>query len=285
MSKLTKIQWTDRTWNPTRGCRRISPGCLFCYAEVQANLHRWKDKAHTVPGPFEGFVTITNGRPNWTGRVELLEHKLHEPLGWRTPSLVFVDSMSDLFHEDLPFSHIARVFAVMASANQHTYQVLTKRADRMAEFARTGGNAVAREFETLDGGHFDWPLPNVWLGASIENDEYAALRRPALRAIANYGWTTFVSYEPALGPVDWRGFSVLDLIIIGGESGPNARPFEAEWARSTIEHFRPLKTSIFMKQFGRFPIWGGDQVALLDPKGGDMAEWPAWAMIRQLPGR
>lgn len=223
---ITTIEWTDRTWNPTRGCSRVSEGCRNCYAERQAA--RFAGITLTFPelGPpksatFHGFVQIANSHPQWTGRVELIESKLMEPLHWRKPCRVFVNSMSDLFHEALPDEAIDRVFAVMALCPQHTFQILTKRPERMLEYFRPDGFSgfgehimIARYaaiWSAMEASGIsigtrtalsDWPLPNVWLGVSVENQATADERIPPL--LQTPAAVRFVSYEPALGPVDFE---------------------------------------------------------------------------------
>ena len=245
MSK-TSIEWTDRTWNPTRGCSRVSPGCVNCYAERLA--HRFQGQ-WIKDGPGMKFVQITNGHPQWTGKVELIESKLTEPLHWRKPARIFVNSMSDLFHEALPDEAIDRVFAVMALCPQHTFQVLTKRPERMRDYLQPGFQqqrvmdhcykftASVRGFMPRLG---RYPLPNVWLGVSVENQATADERIPLL--LQTPAALRFVSYEPALGPVDFgdylghligcdaAGYSLdgetcdcgakgkIDWLIVGGES-------------------------------------------------------------------
>lgn len=297
----TSIEWTDRTWNPVRGCSRVSPGCVNCYAEkVSARFSN--------PGqPFEGFakigrVVMTNGQQShttpfrWTGKVELIEHKLDEPLHWRTPQKVFVNSMSDLFHESLPDEAIDRVFAVMAGCTRHTFQVLTKRADRMRRLL----SCQRPPAELAD----MWPLKNVWLGVSVENQQYADERIPLL--LETPAAVRFVSYEPALGPVDFRAYLYeqisgsssraresfhlfhqppLDWIIVGGESGPGARPFHFDWAHQTIEQCKAAGVACFVKQLGANPRdHGSKYMCENDPKkGGDPADWPRDFRVREFP--
>ncbi len=186
MSK-TSIEWTDTTWSPTRGCSRVSEGCVNCYAERMA-------ARFSGPGrPFHGFAK--DGK--WTGKVELIPSKLDDPLRWRKPRRVFVNSMSDLFHEALPFDAISEVYARMACSPQHTFQVLTKRPRRRLEYSRGG------MLEAFMGGDHEtiWPLPNVWEGVSVEDQATADERIPLL--LETPAAVRFVSYEPALGPVDF----------------------------------------------------------------------------------
>lgn len=333
----TSIEWTERTWNPVRGCSRVSEGCRNCYAERQAA--RFSGKIGTlnedpyVPeyGPFHRFVQITNGHPQWTGKVELIEKHLEDPLHWRKPCKVFVNSMSDLFHEALPDEAIDRVFAVMALCPGHTFQILTKRPGRMLqyltrgvddEFMRETMDEAVQEFQACHANMHPpgrWPLPNVWLGVSVEDQKTADERIPLL--LQTPAAIRFVSYEPALGPVDFRRWltvtalrdRMLDWIIIGAESGPGARAFDIQWARNTIEQCKAAGVACFLKQLGAHP----QEVAypqtvtlretqqwmdsgwtcitdengqhwrrcykLKDRKGGDWLEWPEDLRVREFP--
>ncbi len=298
----TPIEWTDETWNPVRGCSRVSEGCRNCYAERQAARFSGQRKVGDdheggpiyADGPFSGFVSEVNGHASWTGKVELIESKLQEPLGWKRPRRIFVNSMSDLFHEALPDEAIARVFHVMHQARQHTFQVLTKRAPRMNSFC--GSWLMHSGFSP--GG--PWPLPNVWLGVSVEDQRTADERIPLL--LETPAAVRFVSYEPALGPVSFHAFvgshpaldrPGLDWIIVGGESGPGARPFDIGWARNTIAQCKAAGVACFVKQLGAHPYIERDaegafcpdyEYRLADKKGGDWTEWPADLRLREFPG-
>lgn len=328
-STTTKIQWTDATWNPVRGCALVSPGCTNCYAMRQA--HR-----HSGPGrPYEGLTRLSGGRPVWTGSARLVSHALSEPLGWRAPRRVFVNSMSDLFHEDLTNEEIASVFGVMAGAPRHTFQVLTKRAERMRDWfrwvatAQTGLKSVESwpnftiawhaKLALESGGapmswHIPegqpWPLPNVWLGVSVEDQQRADDRIPALfDTPAAVRW---VSLEPQLEDVDLSPFlgdsareaygAALQWVVCGGESGPRARPWCVSWGANVVHDCEETSTPLFMKQFGDRAyetdpnaLEIGDQrgpegwpvhrwLELHAKKGGDPAEWPAYLRVRQWPG-
>lgn len=206
------ISWTEETWNPIRGCSRVSEGCRHCYAERTAN------RFSGVGEPYEGLVRIANGHPQWTGEVRVIEEHMLDPLHWKTPRRVFVNSMSDLFHENVSDETIDCIFAVMLLAHWHTFQVLTKRPKRMLEYlisprldrvvgklARAGGMADRRVFRALDLRRrdrvsWDLPLPNVWLGVSVENQAAADERIPLLlQTPAAVRW---ISAEPLLGPID-----------------------------------------------------------------------------------
>lgn len=332
MSDKSKIQWTDRTWNPTRGCSRTSEGCRNCYAERQAA--RFSD-----PGQYaHGFVERTPSGPRWTGRVELVEGKLTEPLRWRKPQRVFVNSMSDLFHEALPDEAIDRVFAVMALAPHLTFQVLTKRADRMREyFAQNGwkphaGGPLRDRIEVAtmkmragrrtgiwrdtpevhtsspDG----WPIANVWLGVSVEDCKRGLPRIDDLRQTP--AAVRFLSVEPLIEDVAPKlDLASIDWVIVGGESGPGARPCDVEWIRSVVEACDYAGVASFVKQLGAFVEdrndagFDGEQpwhwppgtltgrserfqgatvrVRLRDAKGGDPAEWPEDLRVREFPAK
>lgn len=379
---VTSIEWTDRTWNPVRGCSRVSEGCRNCYAErIAARFAK--------PGkPFHGFAKVTAPRDNldrvggrrngWTGRVELVPDKLEEPLRWRDarpklgrPLRVFVNSMSDPFHEALPDEAIARVLAVMMLAPRHTFQVLTKRPERMRQFLSRRGlyddvlwhaNRLRADRPELNSVGISDPALHparwIWWGVSVEDQTTADARIPLL--LETPAARRFVSYEPGLGPIDFEGpvnvpgggrtrlkywlvgrpffppgkpgsnvsgpislKPALDHVIVGGESGPGARPFDVAWARSVVRQCREAGVPVFVKQMGSYvrtrndslsteldpdvPTdwpepegwWGridenldgfrdGYQGApirihLTHPKGGDPAEWPEDLRIREFP--
>lgn len=260
----TTIQWTDAVWNPVRGCTIISPGCTNCYAMRQA---------HRFSGPGKPYEGLTRSRdkhgPVWTGDVRLVREHLDVPLRWRSPKRIFVNSMSDLFHEGLTADEIAEVFAVMARAPQHTFQILTKRPERMP--------AIASRFN----------LPNVWLGTSVEDQARADERIPHL--LATPAAIRFLSCEPLLGPVDLRAFLEGDAarkwVIIGGESGPSARPFDLAWARSIIAQTRDAGAACFVKQLGAKYEAPSVSSGILkkDRKAGDPSQWPEDLRVREWP--
>ena len=219
MSAQSKIEWTDATWNPMRGCSKVSPGCVHCYAETFAERFRG------VPGhPFEfGFD------------LRLVPEKLGDPIRWSKPRKIFVNSMSDLFHEGVPDEYIEKVCRVMMAANWHTYQVLTKRADRMAELLRGKLRKAAKA------AHICW-------GVSVENRKHGLPRITKLRGAKPA--LAFLSIEPlleGLGKFDLRG---IQWVIVGGESGPGARPMEAEWVRNIRDQCRMAEVPFFFKQWG-----------------------------------
>ncbi|MFC4373347.1 DUF5131 family protein [Nocardia halotolerans] len=241
----TSIEWTDQTWNPVTGCEKVSPGCDHCYAEGIA--HR-----------FAGTPQFPNGFG-----VTLRPERLEEPLHWRKPRRVFVNSMSDLFHADIPDEFIAKVFATMARAPQHTFQILTKRPGRMrALLADTQKLLEATTDEETAAAIYDapWPLPNVWLGVSAEDQKWARVRIPVL--LDTPAAVRFVSAEPLLGPIDlsmWLEndpgkFVVppLDWVIVGGESGHGARPMHPDWARGLRDQCVGAAIPFLFKQWGEY---------------------------------
>lgn len=268
MSAHSKIEWTDATWNPLRGCSRVSEGCTNCYAERVA-------ARFSGPGmPYEGLIhPSTKG---WSGNVHFVNSVLGQPMGWKKPRRIFVNSMSDLFHEHVGEHDIDLIFAVMASAPQHTFQVLTKRPERAAEYLNDrwrlekiydvwfSVNSGPREVQ-------DWPLPNVWLGASVEDQKTANERIPLLvQCPAAVRW---LSCEPLLGPIDlerprpgpdlqqaagtsicqpWLIQSGIDWVVVGGESGPGARPMHPDWAGSLRDQCASAGVPYFFKQWGEW---------------------------------
>src|SRR5215471_382669 len=219
MSDKSKIEWTDATWNPVRGCTKISPGCLHCYAETFAERFRG------VPGhPFEfGFD------------LRLVPEKLGDPIRWSKPKKIFVNSMSDLFHEGVADDYIEKVCRVMLAANWHTYQVLTKRADRMADLLRGKLNHAAAS-------------PHIWWGVSVENKRNGVPRIEKLRG--SKAKVAFLSVEPLLEDLGEIDLSGIHWVIVGGESGPGARPMLEEWVRNVYRQCRRRKVPFFFKQWG-----------------------------------
>lgn len=294
----TSIEWTDKTWNPTRGCALVSPGCTNCYAMKFA--HRFSGKG----GRYEGLTRLrTKGGAVWTGKVRSVPEMLEAPLRWKKPRKVFVNSMSDLFHEDVPFDFIAAVFGVMAACPQHTFQVLTKRPDRMAQWfhlVARHGNVQSLLHESVKqamGYHHKrrpavnlpaWPLPNVWLGVSVESSDYL-LRLDELRKVP--AAVRFASAEPLLGPLDGMNLKGIGWVIVGGESGGGARPFDLSWARSIVGQCKAAGVPVFVKQFGAAPVDSGGCASTAYPfavgsgdcKGSNMADWPEDLRVRQWP--
>ena len=218
MASTTQIEWTDTTWNPVTGCTKITRGCDFCYAE------RFSERFRGVPGhSFEhGFDLV------------LRPERLTQPLQWRKPRRVFVNSMSDLFHKEIPWSFIDRVFDTMESADWHTFQVLTKRSSLMTRYLRERyGTKLAPS--------------HIWLGVSVE-DEKNTVRLKHLRSAQ--ASTKFVSFEPLLGSVGKVDLTGIHWAIVGGESGPRARPMAEEWAIEIHEQCKAAKVAFFFKQWG-----------------------------------
>ena len=242
MSDKTGIEWTDATWNPVTGCTEVSPGCDHCYAKTFAE--RWRG----TPGHYfeSGFD------------IEVRPDKLLLPLRWRKPRRIFVNSMSDLFHVAVPDDYIADVFGVMARAGRHTFQVLTKRHGRMKSLLQLPNFTDAvRAISGVDA----WPLPNVWLGVSAEDQKWADIRIPAL--LDTPAAIRFVSAEPLLGPI-WvkpHMLQMLDWVIVGGESGRGARPMEASWVRDLRDQCKRERVAFLFKQWGgRTPKAGGREL-------------------------
>lgn len=219
MSDKSAIEWTDATWNPVRGCTKISPGCKNCYAATFAERFRG------VPGhPYEqGFD------------LRLVPEKLAEPLKWSTPRRIFVNSMSDLFQDGVSDEYIAAVAKIMLQADWHTYQVLTKRAERMSSLLRTSLKKAAQ-------------APHIWWGVSVEDSKYGL---PRIKHLQNAPASIrFLSIEPlleGLGPLDLSG---IHWVIVGGESGPRARPLQPEWVEEIYRHCKKQKVPFFFKQWG-----------------------------------
>ena len=312
MGTKTEIAWTESTWNPVRGCSRVSPGCENCYAEsVAARFSGIDPKGRRLP--YYGLAEMTDKGPRWTREVRMVPEHLGDPVRWKRPRRVFVNSMSDLFHEGLSDDQIAAVFAAMALAPHHQFQVLTKRAKRMREWVKKvtdadnpftwlwelaedcdGSASVPGFFEGSPPWDMEWPLPNVWLGVSTEDERRADERIPHL--LDTTAAVRFVSYEPALGPVNfWPYLSVpqevgdgtrrLDWVVVGGESGPSARPFDVDWARSAVSQCISAGVACFVKQMGA-SVYDTDParvVTLRSPKGSDPAEWDEALRVREYP--
>jgi|ERR1044071_19628 protein gp37 len=219
MSDNSKIEWTDATWNPVRGCTKVSPGCAHCYAETFAERFRG------VPShPFEyGFD------------LRLVPEKLGDPIRWSAPRKVFVNSMSDLFHEGVPDDYIMKVARVMAAANWHTYQVLTKRAERLRDLLQ--GKL-----------RFTTEQKHIWWGVSVENRKHGLPRIDVLRQAP--AAVRFLSVEPLLEDLGTVDLSGIAWVIVGGESGPRARPMDPEWVRSLRRQCIKSRVAFFFKQWG-----------------------------------
>jgi protein gp37 len=238
MANSSSIEWTEATWNPLTGCTKVSPGCKHCYAERMAR----RLQAMRHPSYANGF------------RLTLHEHLLELPLRWKRPRTIFVNSMSDLFHRDVPAEFIQRVFRTMCDASQHRFQVLTKRPERALELSPL----------------LPWP-DNVWLGTSVETDKYAfridLLRRTGAR-------TKFLSLEPLLGPLSRLDLEGIDWVIVGGESGPGARPMDPAWAVEIRDQCVARGVPFFFKQ------WGG----VNKKRTGRLLEGRTWDAMPAAPG-
>jgi len=277
MAYETGVEWTDSTWPIVQGCDYESPGCTNCYAVplIWRLAHNPNPK---IAGPLQGLVESRNGKLVWTGKVALREDRLSDPLTWTKPRKIFVPSHGDIFHDEVPDAFLDKIFAVMALCNHHTFQVLTKRPQRMRKYMRAN---TVRDC-TLRAGSA-WPLPNVWLGTSIEDQARANQRRHPMADLAGEGWLTWVSYEPALERVDWINWGFLKWMVIGGESGPNARLFHLSWMALALEWAQLRGIAVFDKQLGSNPRLQQLTFKTKDRKGGDPAEWPADLRIREFP--
>ena len=284
MSTDTSIEWATKTWGPVLGCRKVSAGCDNCYAIRTA--HRLAHNPNrNLADLYEGLTARPDDGLDWTGVVRTIPERLRDPLRWRKPERVFVNSQSDLFHHDVPDEFIAQVFAVMALTPQHTYQILTKRHARMRALLTSHGFfdrvlvaandlRVARGLPEPDGLFvLRMPLPNVWLGVSVENQPWADIRIPAL--VDTPAAVRWVSAEPLLGSLDlseyvtcgadWPGHtcnpscSLLDWVVVGGESGPGARPMHPAWPRELRDQCVAAGVPFFFKQWGawQFAAAGG----------------------------
>ncbi|MGB3208299.1 MAG: phage Gp37/Gp68 family protein [Crinalium sp.] len=295
---ITDIEWTRRVWNPTTGCTKVSPGCKNCYAEAIA--HRfWGERKFSD--------------------VQFHENRLETPLSWKKPTKIFVDSMSDLFHDDVTDEQLDRVFAVMALARHHTFQILTKRPERMMEYSRTAkqrirmaavdlGRRLNRDIQVFESCEWDYPLPNVWLGVSVENQRCANERIPLLRH--TLAAIKFLSCEPLLEKVSilnldekvyestqkYRSEKIemiaptefINWIIVGGESGSKARPCEVEWVQSLVQECQQALVPVFVKQLGSNSVVCDSastqsKQKLKSRKGGNFDEFPEDLKIREFP--
>lgn len=291
----TSIEWTDENWNFLRGCSRKSPGCANCYAE---------SIARRFCGPGLQYEGLIGKHGQYNGKIMQVPEKLQEPLSWKKPRKVFVCSTSDLFHENVPFDYIDRAFAVMSTCPQHTFQILTKRPERMREYMLNHEvcvrDCVKYDLEVAEA--MQRPLPNVWLGVSIEDQATADERIPLLlQTPAAVRW---VSAEPLLGPVNmtWvdrsdgmmvEKFPCIDWVVAGGESGAKARPTHPEWVRSIRDQCVAAGVPFLFKQWGKFaPNWLNDdngnkiqETEWMDPvgkkKSGRMLDGVVWD---QYPG-
>lgn len=321
MADKSSIEWTDATWNPVRGCSRLSPGCGGpnrqggCYAEKIA-------ARFSGPGqPFEGFAKRTPYGGAWTGKMAVVWDQVDQPIRWRKPRRIFANSMSDLFHKDLPRDDVAIIYGTAIAAvhlRKHTIQILTKRADHMRELLNDEAfweiaNAHAESLvlehtdplnrrsddarATCDDYGPDKPPPGIWLGVSVEDQARADERIPDL--LATPAAVRFLSCEPLLELVDIEHYLYntrlnpvglpIAQIIVGGESGPRSRPFMLSWAASLQRQCSAAGAAFFLKQLGAEAyddtsyIGSSPRFETKDKKGGDMAEWPADLRVREFP--
>jgi protein gp37 len=249
MSTGTRIEWTEATWNPVTGCTKVSDGCDACYAE------RFSERFRGVPGhPFETGFDLT-----------LRPARLKQPLLWRKPKRIFVNSMSDLFHKQVPFSFVDQVFETMEAAHWHTFQVLTKRSPVMARYLRNRyGEGLAP--------------PHIWLGVSIENAKNTARLKHLQAAPAS---TKFISFEPLLGPIGKIDLRGIDWAIVGGESGPRARPMAEEWVLEIRDRCKEARAAFFFKQWGGIRPKSGGRIL----KGREWNQYPRIAGAHSLESR
>ena len=312
MANKTKIEWTDFNWNFLRGCSRVSEGCRNCYAEgIAARFSGYDDKGKELP--YFGLAQMVNGKPRWTGEISFHEDVLLQPLRWTKPRKIFVNSTSDLFHEKVTDDILDRAFAVMALTPQHTYQILTKRPERMKKYFDSRAKEKIEIWPRViwqlmcglcspfcwpdfkDDPDSRWPLKNVWIGVSVEDQKTADERIPLL--LDTPAAVRWISAEPLLGPVDLaahltkfvssgieygHGFNrtdvghtkrLLDWIVVGGESGSNARPMHPDWARSIRDQCQAAGVRFFFKQ--------GSKANWPDFKNFDA--FPAEFQIREFP--
>lgn len=234
MSAGSTIEWTEATWNPVLGCSKVSPGCLNCYAERMskrlAAMATAAEKSGDDPGRKSHYLNVINRRGRWNGKVFLDHTAIDSPKAWRSPRVIFVNSMSDLFHKDVPFDFISCIFDTMNACPQHTFQVLTKRPERVAEIGK----------------RLNW-TPNIWMGTSVEDARVRSRVAMLQRVPAK---TRFLSVEPLLGPIANIRLKGIHWVIVGGESGPGARPMKEEWVRQIRDRCIDRGVPFFFKQWG-----------------------------------
>jgi len=238
MASNTKIEWTEQTWNPATGCTKVSPGCNNCYAEAMSK----RLKAMGVNGYSNGFD------------LTLMTERLEDPIKRKSPTIYFVNSMSDLFHKNIPFEYVRKVFDTIERTPQHTYQILTKRAERMAEF-----------FQDYT------PPKNAWLGVTVEDRKYGVSRIDHLRTVNAH--IRFLSVEPLLEDLGALNLAGIHWVIVGGESGPKARPMKPEWVMAIQKQCNEQKAAFFFKQWGG---WGPDGVKRGKKKNGRVLDGRVW---------
>lgn len=264
MADKTGIEWTDASWNPVVGCSIVSPGCTNCYAMKQAYRIEKMAAGAGRKSHYADTTQQSKAGAVWTGKVNLApDHIITQPLRWKRPRRIFVNSMSDLFHEDVSDGWIDRIFTIMALCPQHTFQILTKRADGMRDYMKGLGNIAGfkrLEICARDMGYtfkfeglplVPFPIPNIWLGVSVEDQTRADERIPSLLSTPTA--VRFLSCEPLLGPVDLTPYiQSLNWIICGGESGSGARPMHPDWAISLRDQCQDADVPFFFKQWGEW---------------------------------
>lgn len=257
MAQSSAIEWTESTWNPVVGCTKVSTGCLNCYAERMARrlaaMARSAKKRGDDPGRSWNYTKVVDRRGGWNGKVHLDRDALEDPFRWKSRRTVFVNSMSDLFHEGVPLDFIRRAFAVMAACPQHTFQILTKRPHTAARYSK----------------RLQWS-PNIWMGSTLENEE-AVTRIEHLRHTG--AAVRFLSLEPLLGPLPRLRLDSIDWVIVGGESGPGARPMLKEWVTDIRDQCLAQGIAFFFKQ------WGG----VNKKRAGRSLDGRTWNEIPQQP--
>ena len=252
MSIQSLISWTEATWNPVVGCTKYSEGCENCYA-VRHVRRMGANPVAAIRRANEGLVVDKGGVLDWSGEVRPLPDRLEQPLHWRKPRMVFVNSLSDLFHKDVPADYVARVFDVMRRARWHVFQLLTKRSDRLREMDAS----------------LDWPA-NVWMGVTVESAKYAS-RIDDLRATG--AQVKFLSLEPLLGPMPNLNLAGIDWVIVGGETGPKARRMDADWARDIRDRCVAAGIPFHFKQWGEY---GEKGVRVGKKVAGEMLDGQVW---------
>lgn len=259
MSSNSKIEWTERTWNPVAGCFKVSQGCKHCYAI--RNVHRMAGNPNpAIREAYRGLTENIAGSLNWTGVVRALPDRLMQPLSWKKPSKVFVNSLSDLFHKDLPVQDIKRIFEVMNRARQHSFQILTKRSENLVRLSP----------------ELTWS-ENIWMGVSVED----GTTRNRVVDLRNTGAKVkFLSLEPLLGPLPDLDLSGIDWVIVGGESGTNARRMSPEWARDLRDQCVKAGVPFFFKQWGEHDEFG---VRVGKKKAGRILDGRTWDEMPGLP--
>jgi protein gp37 len=288
MANKTSIEWTDYNWNFLRGCSRVSEGCRNCYAEGVAA------RFSGAGMPYEGLAKFVDHKPRWTGEISFHEDILLQPLRWKKPRKVFVNSMSDLFHEKVTDEMLDRAFRVMFEAKQHTFQILTKRPERMLKY-------VSDRWRYWKGKVWE-PAPNIWLGVSVEDQKTADERIPLL--LDTPAAVRWISAEPLLGPLDlihylhtrylhggpYHETERLDWIVAGGESGTNARECDMRWIWRIVRQAKAADVPVFVKQLGALPYDSfyrsgetDQRLYLKNKKGGDIEEFPLDLRVREYP--